>query len=593
MKLKSLIVSLLFASTINTVAEAKGRYIVTFKSEQGFQSMQTYMQQAAITENSNNAPKIESALESVNALVVHASPEAAEKLKSNPEVATVEAEFFTPVPRPLNGFKISKISYLESLDKAKKEPKIHCENKHNLPYPWNDGREPRLKVTDSTPWGIQAIKAGAAWQDAGSGDGARVAVLDTGIDAGHPAIACNFEKGRNFTEDENGEVDPKNYIDGEGHGTHVSGSILGTYNQKTGFTGVAPLAKLLMGRVCGTGGCSSIAIIEGIDWAIKQHVDVISMSLGGPVGSQAEQDAVTRAEKAGIVVVAASGNSATDPGYSPNVNDSQCGMAVFGGPACGVSFPGAFATVISVGAVDSKLTKTKFSQWGPELDITAPGAAVISSVPRGTGRESEVKLTANGTSRVIKSAAFSGTILFPDAVVKDVVAVPGLGKPEDFAGLDVEGKIALISRGEIKFSEKVANALEARAAGVLIYNNVEGLMQGSLSEDGTLLNIPVTMIEKAEGLALLDQLQRGQSVSAAVKTSPTDYASFDGTSMATPHVAGVVALMKAANPDLSPAQVRKIIAETALKESPNDTNQFGAGVIQADKAVAKAAKLAW
>jgi len=128
------------------------------------------------------------------------------------------------------------------------------------------------------------------------------------------------------------------------------------------------------------------------------------------------------------------------------------------------------------------------------------------------------------------------------------------------------------------------------AAGVIIYNNTAGLMQGSLSEDDSLVQIPVVMIEQELGQSLVSQLARGTAVQASVTTAPSDYASFDGTSMATPHVAGVVALMKAANPDLRPARVRSILAQTARRLAPNDTNQLGAGVVQADQAVRRAAR---
>jgi subtilisin family serine protease len=81
-------------------------------------------------------------------------------------------------------------------------------------------------------------------------------------------------------------------------------------------------------------------------------------------------------------------------------------------------------------------------------------------------------------------------------------------------------------------------------------------------------------------------------VQASVAVVGSDYATFDGTSMATPHVSGVVALIKATNPNLTPAQVRDVLKSTAAPTTDvNDQNQYGAGVVDAEKAVAKASQL--
>lgn len=574
MKLASLIATLILLASF---AQAKDRFLVQFKSEQGFKAMESYF---ISTESS--ASVMQKSLGNVHAIVLKTNNlNLVNRLKNHPEVEYVEAEYFRPAPKPINGFKIARVN-TDVFERARRKKAVV-----------NDGvllDAPDFKAGDFTPWGILAVNAGDAWALSGAGAKARVLVLDTGIDAEHPSIAANFEKGRNFTEGADGAVVDADYNDTEGHGTHCSGTILGVYNTQNGFTGVAPKAKLLMGRVCGAQGCSSIAIVEGINWGIQEKVDVISMSLGGPIGGAGERNAVAKADKAGVVVVAASGNGADNPNYSPDKKDPKCGGAgnPFAPNTCGVSFPSAFPTVVSVGALNSALEKTSFSQWGPELDITAPGAAVVSSVPRGSGRESKVELAINGLKKVVKSSAFGGTELFSTPVVNSLVAVPGVGKPQDFAGVDVAGKFALISRGEIKFAEKVKNAIDAKAAGVVIYNNKPGLMQGSLSEDGSLLNLPVVMIEQVEGEAIVADLKKGSAVSAAVSTLASDYAAFDGTSMATPHVAGVVALIKSANKKLTPAQVRVILTSTAKPLAPNDTNQFGSGIVQADLAVKKA-----
>ncbi len=534
-------------------AQAKNRYIVIYKSQQGHQAMESFMQN-----ESARGYGLKQSLKHINGMVIQtADQRVIEQLRNHPEVAVVEAETFTPSPKPINGFKISSLPMTTATE---------------LPVsavtPASEVIAPVFQAGEKTPWGILAVHAPEAWEIADGGSHARVLVLDTGIDKDHPALKNNFEMGQNFFESDTGP-NPDDFIDHEGHGTHTSGTIAAAYDPQTGFTGVAPRAKLLMGRVCGDLGCSNIAVAAGINWGVAQKVDVISMSLGGPMTSPAERMAVQNAEKGGVVVVAASGNDGTEK----------------------VSFPAALPTVVAVGAISDDLKKTSFSQWGPELDITAPGASVLSSVPRGSSRDSIVDIvTATGKLR-IKSAAFGGTKEIAVAKMGDLVPA-GLGKTEDFAKVNVAGKFALISRGEIRFSEKVDNAMKAKASGVVIYNNASGLMQGSLTEDGSLLDVAAVMIEQSEGVKLLALLAKGEIASAEISTVKSDYAMFDGTSMATPHVAGVVALIKSANKKLTPAQVRLILSTTAMPLGPNDTNQYGAGLVQADKAVKAAAQTA-
>ncbi len=167
----------------------------------------------------------------------------------------------------------------------------------------------------------------------------------------------------------------------------------------------------------------------------------------------------------------------------------------------------------------------------------------------------------------------------------NVLVPAGLGKPEDFAKIDVKGKYALISRGEIKFAEKVANAIAAGADGAVIYNNAPGLIQGALTEDGSVLPIAVFMIEKTVGEEIVKKISSGKTVSATLQTIATDYSAFDGTSMATPHVAGVVALIKAANKSLTGSQVKEILKRTAQPLGPNNNNEYGSGLVNAEAAV--------
>jgi subtilisin family serine protease len=319
-----------------------------------------------------------------------------------------------------------------------------------------------------------------------------------------------------------------------------------------------------MGKVCSTQGCSSIAVAQGINWAVQEKVNVVNMSLGGAFMSEGEAQALIAAEQAGVMVVAASGNDGTAQ----------------------VGYPAAFRSVLAVGAIDSTLKKADFSQYGPELGVVGPGVEVLSSVPRGTGRAATVTADLGKGLTEINATPFVGSPLAQHA--ENEVVFAGLGQPQDFAGINVSGKFALISRGTIPFGDKVKNALAAGAVGVIIFNNAPGLMQGTLTEDGSEAAIPAAMVEQSIGEAAKQLLAQGQSVRFSMSIDATDYSSFQGTSMATPHVAGVAALVRAANPNLTPDQVRQLLKSTATALGPNAHNEYGAGLVNAREAVAKA-----
>ncbi len=558
-------IAALFTFTLSLSAQAETkRYMVTFKSPQTFTAVSEKAkvdvskgQKGSFGFMGSNAVVAQTFGRTQIVVIESSDANSIASLQSHPSIASIEEEVFHPLPPPISTFDA------EMLKKKKK------------PTP------PKEEVVASKvemPWGIKAVKAPEAWKTT-KGNGIKVLVLDTGLDKDHPAVKSRTIAGKNFYKstfpideemDEEGPVAakkamPYDYFDEIGHGTHVAGTILAD-GQNDGLVGVAPEAKLLAGRVCGEAGCSSVAIVAGVEWGIQEKVHVMSLSLGGPMTSSSEIRAFKAAEAAGITVIAASGND--------------------GKPS--VSYPAALSTVLAVGAIDSSLAKAKFSNWGPELGLAAPGVAVNSSVPVGTGRVARtmVDMTGKGLTEV-ESAGFQGSPLLKKPVEGELVYC-GLGQITDFKSCNVKGKIALISRGQIKFSDKVTNAIDAGATAAVIFNNEAGIISGSLSEDGSEVAIPVVGIDQQPGEKMRDLLAKGEKIKSSVTLESSDYSSYNGTSMACPHVSGVAALVLSVNSKLTPAQVRELLKDTVTKLSGYNGNEVGAGLVNAEAAVAKA-----
>jgi serine protease len=527
---------LVFAVWGMATSFAAKRFVVTIDSPLAYQSLK--LAQMGVPVNSpalqmfaESGARVQLLFDKLQMVVVAAdSDKTSDKtlvsLKGKHGIVDIEEEFFIPAPKGLPQFVVSA------------------------------GSMEHMEV----PWGIKAIRAPDAWTSANSGRGSRVLVLDTGIDRDHPDLASRFEKGQNFA-DVDEPAPPYDYYDNISHGTHVAGTILAD-GKVTGLVGVAPEAQLLSARVCSKKGCSSISILSGINWGIQEKVDVMNLSLGGPFDSPSGGRAYESAKLAGVVVVCASGNDGVGQ----------------------VSFPAAYDSNIAVGAVDENFVKADFSNWGPELDVMAPGVNVVSSVPRGSGVTTDLKVDlGDGQGMVrIDSLPVQGAAVQEAPLVGELIPV-GLGKPEDYIGLSVQGKIVLILRGEITFIDKVNNAIQAGVSGVIIYNNQPGALGASLG-DGVSVAIPVASITQEAGL----ELSAKGPVSVSLHSRSSDFEKMAGTSMASPHVAGVAALIRGVNRLLTPDQVREIIMSTAQPLSPNDVNQYGSGLVDAQAAVNKA-----
>ena len=220
-------------------------------------------------------------------------------------------------------------------------------------------------AADTLEYGVNKINAEVVWGGADGatavipgqgGAGARVAVIDTGVDCGHEDLAGGCVYGANFT----GAGQP---FDDHGHGTHVAG-ILGARANEVGTIGVAPEATIYAVKVLAANGSGALSwVAAGIDWAVANDIQVINMSLGATTTSIALSDAVAAAHAAGVIVIAAAGNS---------------------GCCNTVGYPAKLPGAMAVGAIDAADALASFSSTGPEVDVVAPGVAIRAPVPTGS-----------------------------------------------------------------------------------------------------------------------------------------------------------------------------------------------------------------
>lgn len=184
-----------------------------------------------------------------------------------------------------------------------------------------------------------------------------VAVIDTGLDVNHPALKGRIVSPYNVL-DKSTDV-----TDEEGHGTHVAGIIAGAKNdQATDGGGVAPNVKIMPIKAAGkNGGFRASNVADGIRYAADHGAKVINMSLGGPMWMPYIQDAITYAESKGVVVVAAMGNSGKSK----------------------AAYPARFDGVLAVASEGEQGKRSKFSNYGDRVDVSAPGEHIMSSVPGG------------------------------------------------------------------------------------------------------------------------------------------------------------------------------------------------------------------
>jgi len=203
------------------------------------------------------------------------------------------------------------------------------------------------KASDTVTANVYQIHA-AQVQDLGvTGNGVNIAILDSGIDLDHNEL--NVAGGVSYVPNDPSIDDPN------GHGTFIAG-IIGALKDEQGLVGIAPNANLFAVKVLDQSGIGTYSqVIDGIEWAIEHHIDVVCMSFVGQNDSQALQDILQTAYDNGIILVAAAGND---------------------GQNNAIAYPAKYSTVIAVGAVDAQNQRASFSNKGQELALMAPGVDV-------------------------------------------------------------------------------------------------------------------------------------------------------------------------------------------------------------------------
>ena len=409
------------------------------------------------------------------------------------------------------------------------------------------------------PFGIDAVQARDVW------DSDRDGVIDEGAPTGADRVVCIIDTGYYAEHEDLSGVDLVGGIsqipgeefteDGYGHGTHVAGTV-SAMNNDLGVVGVTP-------------GTVSFYIVKIFDnageWVPQMHAsnltaaiyecadngaNVISMSMGGSSKSKKEREAFAELYSRGILHVAAAGNGENDKYH----------------------YPASYDSVISVAAIDEGMLKADFSQWNDQVELAAPGVSVLSTV----SYIDPSTLTVQGMTYDGELLEFAG-ITAPYSA-SGALADGGLCAE---AG-DWDEKIVVCERGEYDFIEKVMNVMDGGGIAAVIYNNVEGIFSGTLGEEIPGV-IPAISISQEDGEYVVNYyIGEEGSVFTDNSMPGNGYASWNGTSMAAPHVSGAAALVWSADTNLTNVEIREALDATAFDlGDPGRDVYYGFGLVQA------------
>ncbi len=442
----------------------------------------------------------------------------------------------------------------------------------------------------------QITGAPVAWNVERGNPDIVIGVIDTGIDFEHEDLQGKIVSGFDFVhrlqleewqklpgEDyQNKDNDPSDF---EGHGTHVSGIAAARGNNGIGISGVCPDCSIMPLRAIATfrheemvNGVLDTVIsssgnvaesAEAVVWAVDNGADVINMSFAGNrPWAQTFRNALLYARNQDVVLVSSAANDTTAERR----------------------YPAAHEEVIAVASTAPDDTKSFFSNYGTWVDVSAPGEAILSTIPKNAGYPAEnlVRFTIDEEELQAIAMTFSGNTL--DLGVSGSLSFVGLASAADVSNTnydwDLEGKIALIERGEISFREKVERVQSFGAIGAIVFNNEPGIFRGTLN---AALPVPMPVFSTTQeiGNNLRNRITNNDILSAKmIQSSFEGYTRLNGTSFASPYVAGIAGLILSNDPSLSPDEVSQKITEAVDNidaVNPQYVGQLGSGRVNLTK----------
>ncbi|USE70219.1 alkaline serine protease [Pseudoalteromonas maricaloris] len=404
-----------------------------------------------------------------------------------------------------------------------------------------------------TPYAVYQSQANQLTFDANAG--MKVCVIDSGLDQSNPDFIWGNITGDNDSGTGNW------YENGGPHGTHVAGTI-GAADNNIGVIGMAPGVPMHIIKVFNAEGWGySSDLAHAANLCSQAGANIINMSLGGGGSNNTESNAFENFRNAGGLVVAAAGNDGN------NVR----------------SYPAGYPSVMMIGANDADNQIADFSQYpsctsgrGKRatndehicVEVTAGGVDTLSTYPADMATSSS--MTADG-------AAFASSAMENSGNASGSLYFMGTAEATDGAA---NGKVCLIDRGNISFHDKVANCEASGGIGAIIVNNEAGMLYGTLGDTNS-TSIP------AVGAAFEDRTALMAATNANISIGTSDYGLMSGTSMATPAVAGLAALVWSNHPECTGEEIRSALKATAADAGAAGKDvYFGYGIVKAADASA-------